>query len=385
MSISGPHIEPGNRILRQFSGFEDHFIRIAFVDDDGQTFRYDPGVDIEPLVSAHVMPIMTSGFMLSGRRHEYLAYSQSALKQHTFWFVRPFKDANGDSHTADTIRLGMGDFSKDERCPPRVAARMSLAFSGTSATSTLLPDERVQLPDIGGKGIACMTDGAGTMSVESADAIWRALCQRQGLRNLPPCPSVFQIRLGGDKGTLLKDPSLGSGRRIVVRDSMVKFAANERFDQVEVCSVFNKPGAAFLNRPLIMILEARGVSLETFLRLQQNIVEQTERATTNIDSAAALLESNGLGAAFRLPELFRQLSRRMADSPNAAASAFLQLPFVKRLLGLSVNHVLRGLKFRGRIPIPNSWNLVGVPDVHGVLKEGEIFGELNVIPMLLVW
>ena len=40
----------------------------------------------------------------------------------------------------------------------------------------------------------------------------------------------------------------------------------------------------------------------------------------------------------------------------------------------AVNHVLRELKHRTRIPVPgkDSWTLVGVADIHRELKEGEI-------------
>ena len=39
----------------------------------------------------------------------------------------------------------------------------------------------------------------------------------------------------------------------------------------------------------------------------------------------------------------------------------------------AVNHVLRDLKQRARIPIPGAWTLVGVADVHGFLQKDQIF------------
>ncbi|KAH7101546.1 RdRP-domain-containing protein [Auriculariales sp. MPI-PUGE-AT-0066] len=373
VSITGPVLEQGNRIIRRFATFQHHFIRIGFVDDDGQLYRYDPHTDTAVFVRSQLVPVMTNGFRLGGRLFEYLAYSQSALKQHSFWFVHAFKDTDGALHNAASIRADMGDFSADERCPARVAARMSLAFSGTDPSARLLPEERMQQPDIGEEGAACMTDGAGLMSVASAEAMWLARCQKRNIRNPGPCPSVIQVRIGGDKGVLVKDPTLGPGRRIIIRDSMSKFTADSRFDEVEICKAFTKPGVAFLNRPLITVLEARGAPIRTFLRLQQHIVDDIMQAKKNLSSAAALLRTNSLGTSFILPFTLAQLADRTTTSPNAAKAFLGGDEFIERTLTFGINHVLRGLKFRGRIPIPNSWNLVGVPDSHGLLKAGEIF------------
>jgi hypothetical protein len=46
---------------------------------------------------------------------------------------------------------------------------------------------------------------------------------------------------------------------------------------------------------------------------------------------------------------------------------------LKESLDLAVQHVLRELKHRARIPVPGSWTLVGIADIHDFLKEGEIF------------
>jgi len=377
-TIDGPIAEQGNRILRRYAKHQDCFIRIAFIDDDGQNFRHESDVDISDLIRSHVLPVMREGFLLGGRRYQYLAYSQSALKQHSFWFVRPFKDSQGRSHNAETIRQGMGDFTADQFCPPRVAARMSLAFSATDPSSRLVPGERVQNRDIGGSGSACMTDGAGRMSVESADAIWLARGKAKGMRNPGPCPAVMQVRMGGDKGTLIKDPTLGPGRRIIVHDSMSKFTATEQDDGVEICKAFTKPGQAYLNRPLIAVLESRGIPAETFLHLQTNIVNDAKDATKDFESAAALLTQNGLGSSFRMPAVLKQLAARSENFPDVKNSLLERQGFLKQTLDFVVNHILRGLKFRGRIPLPESWNLVGVPDFHGVLGENQIFGTLNI-------
>lgn len=47
--------------------------------------------------------------------------------------------------------------------------------------------------------------------------------------------------------------------------------------------------------------------------------------------------------------------------------------FYYKSLEFAVHHVLRELKQRSRIPVPGGCTLVGVADIHGYLKEGEIF------------
>lgn len=203
---------------------------------------------------------------------------------------------------------------------------------------------------------------------------WHLFCRDRGWRTTqyPLAPSVIQVRVKGAKGVLLVDPTL-RGLRIVLRPSMIKFSAGDQYDQLEICKAFISPSRAFLNRPLIMVLEARGVPKETFLSLQKQVVDETQLATESMLPAAALLRSNGLGESLGLPTLLRQIASRFASFPEVDQYLLKEDAFMSRCLNFAVNHVLRGLKFRGHIPVPNSWTLVGVPDHHGILEEGQIF------------
>ena len=51
--------------------------------------------------------------------------------------------------------------------------------------------------------------------------------------------------------------------------------------------------------------------------------------------------------------------------------------FFQQSLEFAIHHVLRELKQHARIPIPGGWTLVGVADVHGLLREGEIFASFK--------
>ncbi|PVG04810.1 RdRP-domain-containing protein [Serendipita vermifera] len=52
---------------------------------------------------------------------------------------------------------------------------------------------------------------------------------------------------------------------------------------------------------------------------------------------------------------------------------FIEERFLKRIITFSVHHILRGFKYKARIPVEKAWTLVGVADEWSYLKEDEIF------------
>lgn len=94
-------------------------------------------------------------------------------------------------------------------------------------------------------------------------------------------------------------------------------------------------------------------------------MREVKESTSSLATAAKMLEAYGLGASYRLTSIMLSLNRLGLDN--------LDDVFYQRSLELAVHHVLRELKQHSRIPIPGAWTLVGVADVHGFLKEGEIF------------
>jgi len=69
----------------------------------------------------------------------------------------------------------------------------------------------------------------------------------------------------GAKGVLKVDPTL-PGLQIQLRKSMIKFNASNRSLDIIRCSTFSN---AFLNRQVILILNAMGVKEETLLTFQE--------------------------------------------------------------------------------------------------------------------
>lgn len=155
---------------------------------------------------------------------------------------------------------------------------------------------------------------------------------------------------------------------------MIKFEdVNSRV--LEIASAFYHPARMYLNRPLITLLEWLGVKPEVFMKLQRTALDEVHKAAGSFETAAKLLESHGLGTAYRLPSLFTSLYKLQARDKDGAVKNLLKNDdFFRRVLDFAINHIRRELKYKARIPVPKSWTLVGVVDVHDYLKEGEIFG-----------
>jgi RNA-dependent RNA polymerase len=307
---------------------------------------------------------------------EFLAYSQSALKQYTMWFVTPFTDRSGRSISAVSIRATIGSSWPEGtlRCPARYAARLSQAFTATTISVVVKPDQIRRIPDIERNG-HCFSDGNSPLSPSMADDLYKKLqhrSERTGRRRRTP--SVFQVRIQGAKGVLSVDPTL-EDFVLCLRPSMIKFESNNNHS-VEIARFFKKPGKFALNRPLVMILSGLGVNSEVFLQLQRQAVKETREASKSLQGAAGLIDTHGLGIAFALPSTFTNLRKLGIDfEPQVTPSGVLD-PFMNRCMQFAVHHVLREIKFRARVPVPECWKLVGVVDEHNILEPDEIYGTL---------
>ncbi|KAH9835627.1 RNA dependent RNA polymerase-domain-containing protein [Rhodofomes roseus] len=371
MFLEGPYPEQSNRVIRQHKASQDSFIRVSFLDETRLAYRFDRDVDSRDLIDRRVRHVLKNGLPVAGRTFQFLAYSQSGLKEHAVWFVKPFRTA-GRLVNADSIIRGLGSFHKlpyDKKlmyCPARYAARISQAFTATDSALTVQTEDMIAIPDVVTPDRKyCFTDGVGTLSPELAQAIWgqlRAKGRRAGRASTHP--RLYQIRLGGSKGMLSVDHNL-TGLTVGLRPSMNKFYAPHSLS-IEIARAFDRPSKYYLNRPLIMLLEGLGVPYEVFQALQDDAVRNVERAVESFDTAAHLLEAHGLGTSYRLSSTMRSL-HRLGVEPSTEDT------FWQRMMDFAVNHVLRELKHHARIPVPDGWTLVGVADSHGYLEEGEIF------------
>ncbi|KAI0033371.1 RNA-directed RNA polymerase 2 [Vararia minispora EC-137] len=372
-ALEGPFPEQSNRVIRTYAPvYHENFLRVSFQEEGRIPYRFDREVDGRSFIAERVGSLLHEGLNIAGHEFEFLAYSQSALKEHAVWFVRPFVHKDSSHRTrevsAASIIKSLGSFDDATRyCPARYAARISQAFTATDA-AVVEVEEVLQSKDKetvfeGTK--YCFTDGVGQLSLELAQDIWKQLrAFRKRINRSKGHPRAFQIRFGGSKGMLAVNHKL-KGNTIVLRPSMTKFTASEQ-NVVEIARAFDRPGGYFLNRPLIMLLEGLGVPYEVFERYQDKAVAEVKEAKADVRGAAGLLERYGLGTSFRIPSVLNSLARLGIDH-------IIGDVFYDKVLEFAVNHILRDLKNHARIPVPQGWTLVGVVDEHDQLAEGEIF------------
>ncbi|KAH9082018.1 RdRP-domain-containing protein [Lactarius deliciosus] len=331
MKLEGPLPERSNRVMRTYADNIDSFIRVSF---------HDREIDGPAFVNDWVSPVLRNGITIAGRSFKFLAYSQSALKSHTVWFVSDFTDTK--------------------------------AFTTTDSSITV-PAEEIIVN-------TALRTGVGTISKSLARKIWKALQKRgsRSTRRAITYPRAFQVRVVGAKGMLSVDYRL-LGDVVVLRDSMIKFEAPHSTD-VEIAQAFVRPSKYYLNRPLIMLLEGLGIKCDVFMKLQDAAVQDVNEATTSLESAANTLDQYGLATSYRLSSTLLHLAK-LGLSPLDLGD------FYDQMITYAIHHILRDLKHHARIPVHDGYTLVGVADVHRYLQEGEVFAcvsmpETNVVRYL---
>ncbi|KAG2366052.1 RNA dependent RNA polymerase-domain-containing protein [Suillus spraguei] len=361
--LEGPNILQSNRVIREYEGYEGNFIRVDFRDEDRLQYRWDREVDGASFVRRRVGGLLNHGFELAGKHFDFLAYSSSALREHAVWFVSSFQHDTKGLVNAHTIRSSLGDFSGCIYSPSKYAARMAQAFTATDPSVKIHRSQWSEMPDIVENGVM-FSDGVGTVSNELGDLIWQTLCdaRRDGGAHAVK-PSAYQIRFLGFKGVVAVDKQL-EGIQLCLRESMNKFKDHgEEYAMIEIARPVVKPNTPHLNRPLITVLEDRGASKDTFMELQQKVVAEARTAHDSVELFAALLESHGLSPTFRLASTLRKLNTLgLKLNPTHLHHRNVDTPFLAQLRACAINHVLRAVKHDARIPIPNSYMLMGVTD-----------------------
>lgn len=419
--LEGPYATQSNRVIRRFPGFEDYFIRVDFRDEDRLRYNWDREVDGTAFLHSRVGGILKGGFDLAGRHFEFLAYSNSSLRQHAVWFMNPFQHPTEGWVTSESIRQSLGDFEGDKllKMPSKYAARLAQAFTATDQAVEICRSEWEEVEDIGREPYL-HTDGVGTISRDLAKRIWAKLCEvKRTPHKLSRVPSAvskasvsclcvntkhfqFQIRFLGYKGVVFIDEELdriNNGIHMRLRGSMRKFIVkNDKKAPIEIAEAFEDPNTAYLNRwvkhmydlgnlthfkqsPLTMLLEDVGVRKEAFLTLQHLAVAKARTIDDSLNNFQEAISYRNMGSAFRLRDLLRRLAKDYDMDLQE-----MDNPFFRQLRRVVMNNILRDIKHSARIPIENSYLLVGVSDegpayeARGYkdvfcLAEGQIFGD----------
>lgn len=397
--LEGPYPVQSNRIIRRYPGYEHHFIRVEFRDEDRLSYRWDRTVDGSHFVRDRVGGILANGFELGGRSFQFLAYSTSALREHSVWFLNEFYHYEAEYPgwvTAQDIRDSIGHFpasSKLLKQPSKYAARLAQAFTATEPSVKIMQHEWEEMPDMG-KDPYLFTDGVGTISRSLGDRIWAQLIRERGgdlTKRLRP--DAYQIRFLGYKGMVAVDEEMdkdASGIHMRLRPSMRKFDSREedmREADIEIARHFAYPNNMFTNRALVTILENLGVGSEEFEKLQQRAVASVERIHDGVDEWKEVLRSNSLGRQFRLPYVLdnlKEMGLSMQSRPGRRPRPGFDSPFFQKIREVARMAILRDIKHNARFEIPDSFKLVGIADEGPAyraagkenvycLKEKEIF------------
>lgn len=160
---------------------------------------------------------------------------------------------------------------------------------------------------------------------------------------------------------------------------MIKFKKSESDSyDVEVAKYFQHPMPCYLNRPLAMILDHLGVEHEAIVNAQYQVLMETSRACTiALGSLARIVYEVGLGRPFGFSRLLRHLIKGGLHYRDLFQDSQPVTKFFERVGDAVLVHIKRDMKHRARFPIPNSYTLVGVADVHKYLKPAEVFSTYS--------
>ncbi|KAJ6501486.1 RdRP-domain-containing protein [Mycena vitilis] len=367
--LEGPLPDQSNSVLRRFQN-NACFLRVSFQDENRSPPRRDARLSIDLLLERRYKKPLNAGLQIAGRPYEFLGYSMSGLKLYSFIFVTPFW-FEGVMLDAGLIRDRLGDFSKIMYRPALLGARWSQAFSSSDPSVTLEENQIRYVEDKRSATGSVFTDGCSPISVDLTKDVWKSLrASQRGHR----APSALQFRCGGAKGVLVQDPRLPV-ETLCFRPSQTKFEVDVR--TLDIAATSSRPILAYLNRPLIALLEYHGTPHSAFMALQNSAIEEGQSIRNSLLQASKIFSQHGFGASFRLPSLFNnlyyQLKFEIGDWSNPEV---FRHELIKTVLAYATTQILREIKHRAHIIIPGSYTLIGVADEWDCLEDGEVYATV---------
>lgn len=347
-----PEMEVSNRVLREFSRFNERFVRVTFVDEHFESILQAKTSDI---FDNRIRSLLNKGIIIAGSRYVFLAFSNSQLREQSAWFYD--EGPRYPSHlqkvpTASEIRASMGDLSSIT-IVGKYAARLGQGFSSTTRGAKIPPGQHHTIPDVVRNGYT-FSDGVGMISYEVARKIQEAM-------ELEYLPSAMQIRFGGSKGVVSICPpgiSMPKGKHLLLRTSMNKFVGNPEHQELEVCSVA-KAMPCYLNRQIITVLSAMSVPDKSFLTLLEEMISEMQSCTTSNERAKPFLQSYANQSfVIRLLEAGYPVARDR---------------FLREWIAAVRNRAVINLRIKARIYVPKGIVLMGIMDETHTLPPNQVF------------
>lgn len=350
--FSTPALEISNRVVRNWPAVSDRFLRVRFSDELDQGQIRSGSNQRQDEVYARIKQVLRNGIVLGDRHYQFLAFGTSQFRERGAYFFAPT-----DMLSCQAMRDQLGQMSNaDLKIPAKFCARLGQNFSTTRGLSFRVAlkthdpkdKKRLVLPDVKRNGFN-FTDGVGKMSPYVAQMIANDL----GITLKDP-PTVVQFRLGGCKGVLALDPSL-TRNELHLRPSQYKFAAIHDGLEIIRTSTF---ASASLNRQIILVLSALGVTDNVFLSKMKDQLMLLDNAMVNEEAAIAELEK------------FVDMNLTSLSLAGMVRKGFMHTrePFMMSMLRLWRSWMLKYLKEKAKLPISKGAFLLGTVDETATLQ-----------------
>ncbi|RMZ79804.1 hypothetical protein DV738_g3248, partial [Chaetothyriales sp. CBS 135597] len=282
-----------------------------------------------------------------------------------------------DWHLCWNQNLGSSDL--------KLFARLKLGLSKTIPTVVLNQDEFVEVDDrYGSDGQTVMNDGCAMMSFELGNEIRKML-------GLAEIPAVFQGRISGAKGVWIVDrwhsmPDTGRRFSIQVNPSQLKVKPHPRHREAcdlqrtfEVSAWSHSTGAAAINSQFITVLNDRGVpsvvlktrledSFKTYYDELLQAQEDPRLIRAWLQTFHHVVRDNEIKVIGALPENKVERMHMLLDAGFQPAECTFLHDLIRQTMCWYSSSYIEKMK----IPVPQSAYVYCVPDLCGVLEEGEI-------------
>ncbi|KAK7985082.1 hypothetical protein PG996_005678 [Apiospora saccharicola] len=283
MYLGSPTLEVTNRVLRQYEGNVDLFLRVQFTDEHTEgRLSSDQDSEKNHHLFNRVFNTLRNGIRIGDRHYQFLAFGNSQFREHGAYFFSPT-----GAQSCDDIRNWMGNFDHI-KVVAKYASRLGQCFSTTRSPKGITVDH-THIPDIE-HNAWCFTDGVGKIGTYLAKDIAGQLkmLKKHG------APAAFQFRMGGNKGILVTWDD-AKWNEVQIRPSQNKFTSVARNIEIIRPSQFS---VATLNRQTIAILSCLGVPDEVFMDLTKHQLTDYRLAMEDQDTALRLLgrfvDENGI-------------------------------------------------------------------------------------------
>ncbi|KAG7641367.1 RNA-dependent RNA polymerase eukaryotic-type [Arabidopsis suecica] len=395
-TFKGPLLEHTGTHLHKVLGDENVLtVKFADVQKSSSTYSNDRYFTYKGIAK--------NGIMIGLRRYQFFVFKDGgkeekkkdlSTKKVKCYFIRTDSTASYDMQnpyifTGKSIYEARTHFMHVHRAPTlaNYMARFSLILSKTKTLEvdmtgiTFDQIDDIHCHDQDGKDVLdknkkpCIhSDGTGYISEDLARMcplnIFKGKCLRsesiqEACYQDPPLLIQFRMFYDGYavKGTFLLNKKL-CPRTVQVRPSMIKVSKDpslsnfSTFNALEVVTTSNPPKRTKLSKNLVALLSYGGIPNEFFLDILLNTLEESKSIFYNTRAA--------LNAALTYGEM---------DDQNAAQMILVGIPLdephLKNYLSILLKTEKNDLK-AGKLPVTESYYIMGTVDPTGELKEDEV-------------